>query len=654
MVTEQKIKKPQGPIRWNAIVPFIILCALFYIYFFFFFDLHVKKGLEWGAYKALGVEVNVGEFKSSFLKGNVRISKIQMTDSLQPNFNAIELGDIRFDLNWDALLRLKFVIEEIAVEGVQFMSKRAFPGKVAPPEPPAVNEGPGFVAQLQDKALNKLDNDNKTNVLSDVSAFMKTGKFDEQIKNLESQMASKKLLEEMNAKWSQKKTEWDLKIKSLPSGQELNNLKDRFSKIKYKDFKTPQELEASLKEIDSVVKEVDSKSKQIQEVKTQLEADIKGLDQDYKNLDIQIKKDIDTLKSRFKIPKIDAASFAKALFMDYLGPVMQKVDRYKKLAEKYLPPKYAKMVKGEKVPVEKPDDSIKPHVRANGVTYEFPIVNGYPLFWIQKVKISSTSNSQTDYGDFKGLISNITSNQMQINKPTTIDIKGDFKSMNVSGIKFYAELNNTKPESVVKFNLGINSYILSNLDLMKSNDGEISIPSSNTSVVASGEVVDFKRYDLRFKNEFNNVDFKVSTPDKTVTEVLTQTLGVIKKFNLEVTAKGEIKDLNIDIRSSLGDDLQKSFENLLKAKIADANEKLQKSINDEIGKLKAQVQAQTDAIRNQAQGEINKAQSQLNEQKKLADDKVAQEKKDFENQAKNKVQGDAQKALDDMKKKFGF
>ncbi len=650
-----KIKKPQGPIRWNAIVPFIIICVLFYLYFLFFFDAHVKSAIEWGGYKALGVEVNIGQFKSSFLKGNVQVSKIELTDSKQPQFNSIELADIKFDVNWDALLRLKFVVEEIAVEGVQFMSKRSHIGKVAPPPPPSAEKGPSFVSQLQDKALNKLEKDNKTNVLSDVSEFMKTGKFDDQIKNLESQMASKKLLEEMNTKWTQKRTDWDNKIKALPSGKELNILKDRFSKIKYKDFKTPQELQSSLSELDTVVKEVDSKNKQIQEVKSQLETDLKSLDQDYKNLDAQIKKDIDTLKSRFKIPKIDAASFAKALFMEYLTPVMQKVDRYKAMAEKYLPPKYSKMVKGEKAQAdEKDDDTIQPHPRAKGITYEFPIAKGYPLFWIQKVKISSTSNAKADYGDFKGLISDITSNQRQTGRPTTLDIKGDFKSMNVSGIKLFAELNNTKPEAVVKFTFGVASYILNNLNLMQSKDGEISIPSSNTSVLASGEIKGFKQYDMRFRNEFNNVDFKVSTPDKTINDVLTQTLSVIKKFDLEATAKGELSNLDIDIRSSLGGDLQKSFENLLKAKIAEANEKLQRSINDEIGKLKGQVQAQTDGIKNQVQGEINKVQAQVNDQKKMAEDKMNQAKKDAENQAKGKFEDEAKKKIDEMKKKFGL
>ena len=107
-------KKSQSLIRWNAIIPFLIISVLVYLYFLLFFDLHMKKTIEWVGYKALGSEVNVGQFKSSFIKGNVQISKIELTNKENPNFNSLELADIRFDLNWDALLRVKFVIEDVS------------------------------------------------------------------------------------------------------------------------------------------------------------------------------------------------------------------------------------------------------------------------------------------------------------------------------------------------------------------------------------------------------------------------------------------------------------------------------------------------------------------------------------------------------------
>ncbi|MBC7465719.1 MAG: TIGR03545 family protein [Bdellovibrio sp.] len=651
----KKVKKPTGPIRWNAIIPFAIFVFLIWAYFFFFFDLHMKKAIEWGGYKALGTELNIGEFKSSFINGNVEIRKLEITDAAKPELNSIELSSIRFAVKWDALLRVKFVIQEIAVEGVQFMSKRAHVGKVAPPEPPS-NE-PSFTAQLQNKALNKLEKDNQSNVLGDVSAFLKTGKWDDQIKNLESQMASKKLLEDLNVKWAGKKTEWDAKLKTLPSNAELQTFKTRFEAIKYKDFKTPQELDSSIKQFDALFKDVDSKNKQISQLKSELETDLKSIDTDYKSVDAQVKKDIDSIKTKFKIPKIDAASFAKALFMQYLTPIMSKVDRYKALAEKYLPPKYSKMIKDGKIPKQakkEDDETIQPHPRAKGTTYEFPVKNGYPLFWIQKISISSKSNNNADYGDFSGLIENITSNQRQIGKLTTLDIKGDFKKMNVSGIHATAELNNLNEEPQAKFGFNVGAYPLENLSLLNSKDGQISIPKSVASFTSSGQTIGFKNYTLLIKTEFSNVAFKTEVADKTISDILNQTFSAINRFDVEAKASGELKDLNFDISSSLGLDLQHSFENVLKAKIAEANAQLQKAIDSEIGKLKAQLTGQTDALKNQANGEVAKVQNQLDSQKKQVDERINAAKKDLENQAKKHLQDAGKKGLDDLKKQLGF
>lgn len=655
---QAKIKKPAGPIRWNAIIPFFIFIALIYGYFYFFFDSHVKKAIEWGAYQALGTELNIAEFKSSFIDGKVEVKKVELTDSVKPNFNSLELSNIRFAVKWDALLRLKFVIEEIAVEGVQFMSKRAHIGKVAPPPPPSPNE-PSLVDQLQGKALNKLQKDNESNILGDLSAFLKSGNLNQQGQNLESQLASKKLLEELNQKWAAKKTEWDAKVKTLPTNAELQTFKTRFESIKYKDFKSPQELDASIKQFDALFKDVDSKNKQIQEIKTQFEADLKSIDQDSKSVDNLVKQDIETLKSKFKIPKIDAASFAKALFMSYLTPVLAKVDRYKTLAQKYLPPKYSKMLDGKKgdkneSQAKSDDDTIQPHARAKGVTYEFPIQTGYPMFWIQKISLSSKSSANADYGDFNGLIENITSNQRQIGKMTTLDIKGDFKKMNITGIKVKAQLDNLKTEPKVNLIFDVGSYPVKDLVLLNSTDGQISIPESTASFNSSAETVGFKKYTLKLKSNFNNVRFKADIADKNISEIITQTLNSINHFDLDATANGEFKNLQFDIESSLGTDLQKSFENLLKAKIADANAQLQKTIDNEIGKLKSQLTGQTDGYKNQANNEISKVQNQINDQKKLVDDRVNSAKKDLEKQAQKQLLDAGKKQLDDIKKKLGF
>lgn len=647
-------KKETGIIRWNAILPLTLLIASIGIYFQFFFDSHMKSALEWVGFKALGAEVNITAFKSSLIKGKVEINGIQLTNKENPKYNSIELQHTNFDLNMDALLRMKAVIENIAIEGVQFQSLRKKPGKVAPPEP--ISTEPSLTDQLKGKALNKLESENQDNLIGDIAEFIKNGDINSQLKNFEDLIVSKKMAEDLNKKWGTKKEEWDQKIKNLPNKDDLDTLKSRFSKIKYKDFKSPEELSESIKEFNSIKSAIDEKVKLINETKNSLTADVNSIQKDYKNLENQIKSDIDLVKTRFKIPKIDAAQFTKTLFMGYLTPYTDKLDQYKKMAQKYLPPKYAKMIdkkKGDSSASEI-DDSIQPLPREKGVSYEFPMTKGYPLLWIQRISLSSKSNAQVDYGDISGEIKNITSNQRQINKLTDLNIQGDFKSQNLYGLKIYASLDNLKTDPVVKFNFDVASYLINNLELIKNKDIDINLPRSQNSISVTGSTVGFKKYDIDFKNYFKNVNFNVDAENKTVNEVINQTFSKINEFDLQASAKGEIKNLDISIRSSLGGKLEDAFNSFLQKKLEEVNKQVKIKIDEEVNKQKEQLNKKISELTKGHITQISQIESQLNDQRKLADDRIQSAKKDLENKAKSKLEDEGKKAIDGLKKKFGF
>lgn len=651
--SETKSSKSKKSIfRWNAIIPFIICFSFTYVYFYFFFDLHLKNTIEWAAFKTLGSELNIKQLNTSFIKGRIQIFKIELTDKKMPEFNSIEFEKIAFDINWDALLRLKFVIEEVSVEGVQFMSKRKHIGKVAKEEP-STNSKTTLLTQIENKALNKFKDDNKDNILGELAIFLKNDNLDESLKSLQNQIPSKKMLEDLNTKWSEKKTNWNSKINKLPTNTELNLLKEKFSKIKYKDFKTPSEFENSLKEFNDVKKEIETKNDQILIIKNDLNTDLKGLDQDYKNLDLQIKKDIIDLKQKFKIPNINASNFIKELFKDYLSGYINKFETYKKLAEKYLPPKYSNLINGKKTKTDY-DDTIQPHIRSKGISYEFPIFNGYPLFWIQKVKISSTSNANTDYGDFKGLITNITSNQSQIGKATEVNFQGDLKSKKINGIKSSIVLNNIKPESLVNFKFEIGKYPIEKLDLIKSSDGNIQILDSTNMLNINGQINNFKTYNLKFENVFNETKFKSESNNSNLNEILNSILLKIKTFNLQAEAKGEIEDLKLEINSNLGSILENSFKDILQIKLTEANHKIELIIAQETKKLQNELEKTTTDFKNNINTEINKSKTKIEEQQKILNEKIEIAKNDLQNKAKNKINEEANKSIEDLKKKLGF
>lgn len=658
METTKPIKKT-GLIRTKAIVPFFTVAAIVILYFMLFFDSNLKSAMEFIGYQVIGAEVNIDKLNTSFLKGNLRIQGIEITDSTKPSHNMIQIGDIRFGVLWDGLLRAKIVIEEMAVEQIEIGTLRKKPGKVKPPEPKKT--GPSDMekqaGQLKDKALSVTKEKYSQNVLGDIAALLGGTSADQQLGNIENSLSSKKRLKEFEKSFSEKSARWQERIKSLPQGKEIQSLGDRLGKVKVKDFKTPQELQQSLQEIDSILKEADAKYKTISSTANDLNSEIKSLDQELKEIDALVKKDIADLESRFKIPKIDAKSLVTALFQQYMSPYMDKINKYQAMAEKYVPPNIMKKVTCKvpgqtKCPEEatEPDIQIQPRPRAKGVSYEFGRQNSYPLFWIKKISVTSKAGASANAGDISGLVTDVTSNQLLVGRPTVAKFEGTFPSMGIADLLARVTIDNRKADSRIVFDFNVGSYSIEGRDVVNSPDAKISFKKATGSIKSKGELVGLTNLSFDLDNQIKNIDYDIAARNIMIDDILKEVFRGIPVVTLEATGKGEVPDVPFDISSNLGPELQKGFEKQLNKKIEEARQKLRAAIDEAIGKEKTKVEGEFAKAKGQVEGEVKKVQDQINAQKTQADSKVNQAKKDSENQAKKGLE----KAAEDLKKKLGL
>lgn len=653
MTKEVKKVKTKGPIRWEAIIPLLVIYVLISLYAKLFFDSHLKWALELGGYHALGSEVNIGSLNSSFFKGSIQIQKIQITNAEKPTHNSIEIGDVRFSALWDALLRGKLVINEVAVEQIALGTERSRPGKVKPPEPPKT--GPSTSEKLKTETLALIEKQNQNNVLSDITAVLSGGSAEGQMDGLKEKIVSKEKLAAFETSLKAKETEWKQRIATLPAGKEAKAIQDRMGKIKTSDFKTPQELEASLKELNATIKAADDELKKIQAAEKDLKSDVQFTETGMKDIEKQVAQDIKDLQSHFKIPKLDAAEISKSVFMGYLSPYAAKAYGYKDMAEKYLPPKF----KGESP--DKEAVKIQPRPRQSGVSYEFGRPNSYPLVWVKRVGISSESRGNKLMGDLAGEITHITSHPRLIMKPTTLNLKGNFPGLEMYGMALQVALDITGEESVVDALIKLDRYPLPETQLVKNNDVEMNLQKAQGQVEAKAQLLGFKNLDYRIKNTFSDLSATAKAQNKEVNEVLEFVLKDIKKTDLEVWGKGDLPLVPFNIKSDLGNQIAQGFERKLQARIAEAQAQLKAFVDAEINKQKQAVQAQVNQFKAQTEGEIKKLQAQFEAQKKAVQDKIDQAKKDTENKAKaqanqekKKLENEAKKKAEELKKKLGF
>lgn len=659
-MTEKKMKK-KGIVRTEAVVPFFTIVIVLGLFFTFLFDPLVKWTMETAGYHILGTEVNIASFDTSFTNASVKIQGIEITDSLKPKLNSISIGSVRFSALWDALLRGKFVVNEVAVEQVEFGKPRKSPGKVKPSEPIEVDdeepppegtktEEKSKFSELKDelknKAVKQVESQYQDNILSNAAAMLGGSSAGAEKQKIEGSVLSKDLAAKINVNMKARNEHWQARLKTLPTGKDFQNLSDRFNKIKFKDFKNGDELQTSLREFDAVLKEADAKYKELNSAQSDLNKDLSLSQQEIRDLEKQIHADIASLEKRFKIPKLDAKSLSRALFKQYLDPYLAKFNHFKKQAEKYVPPNIMKKFDGGAEP-EEPDVSMQPRPREKGVVYEFGRPNSYPAFWIKRVSITSEAGRSPYAGDVKGEIKDITSNQVLVGRPTIATFAGDFPAAGLRGIDSKLIVDNRKQLSQILVDFSLGAFPLDGRDLIRSDDLAISFTKAQGQMKLRGELVGLKDFKMALNNNFTQVAYNIEAKSKDADELLKKIFAGIPVVTLNADGHGILPGISLSVVSNLGAELQRGIENQIKAKVAEARAQLEKHVQDQVGAQKAQLEAQFNEIKNGVEKEVSKLTGQAEAQKKSIEAREQQAKHDAENQGKKKLE-------DELKKRLGL
>lgn len=647
MANQPVKKRRSGFIRWEAIVPFFIVVALVWAYFFFFFDSHIRRALEYVGTQANGAEVNIASVRTSFWNASLDINKIQLTDGSDPIKNKIQIGQMKWAMLWDALLRGKIVIREASILEIAIGVKRDRPGYVVPPPPPSSESK---FDQLKKQALNAAQEEFSKNVLGDVASILNGTDPQEQLKNIQTSLKSSAMISELQAGLKTKEAEWRKRIEALPQNKDLQDLQTRIRSVKLDGFSNPGEVQKSLQDLNSIYQDANSKYQQITSTAQALNGDVGTYQATLKSLESQIRQDVSDLESRLKIPKLDAASLSRSIFGPLFLDKVKKVEFYVNKARSYMPPKKTAEQKAEFA-------APTPRERAEGRNYKFGRQNAYPLFWLKHAAISSKSIEGAEYsGNLIGELKNVTDDPPIIGQPTVASFKGEFPKQGFYDVLGELTIDHTTEKALEKIKLAVGSYPILGQRLIDSDEVKLGfdqaqVASTLEAVLTGGELtIDAQNKFQRAKDAVSQGFLSAEAKQPILAEILKGALAQIPTVTLNARAAGSWTSLQFNINSSLGQDLTQAFDKQIKAKIAEAREKLNKFVNERIGqerkKLTAEfnkVKGQVDSLVASKQAEVDKIKNQIETAKNDA----------VKNQTKQ-LEGAGKKALDQLKGRFGF
>ena len=323
----KKAPKKKGPIRFEAILPVLVLSLLTFAYFSYYFDRNLKSLFEYVGTQANGAEVNVGSIKTSFLNGSFDLNVLEVTDKERPTHNALEIENMHFQYMWDALLRMKFVVDDASINNIQIAKPRKSPGRVLPPEPAK----PSKINELQIEVISQIKNKYGKNVLGDIAALLEGGDYKDQIEQIRGELKSEARVKAMLADVNTKKEFWDVKVKTLSDTSKLKAIEAQVQEISKQ--KNVLEQAQGVQKLTGLLKEVESQYKEVQSASKQLQAEVTAVAAYPKEVENLVKEDIASLKNRFKVPQIDFKDMAMHLFAGQFAEYIAKARKYQALAE---------------------------------------------------------------------------------------------------------------------------------------------------------------------------------------------------------------------------------------------------------------------------------------------------------------------------------
>jgi uncharacterized protein (TIGR03545 family) len=614
-----KKKKAKGPIRVEAIVPVTIVFLLVFAYFHFFFDYHLRKGIEFGATYANGAEVNVGSLKTSFLNASMHVGDIQVTNKEKPKENIVQVGGLSFKTEWGGLLRGKVVISDAAIDNIMVNTVRKHEGRVLPVK----KSSESSMESIKGTALKETEKVLDGNIFGDIAAVAGGENYKDKLNDIKGELKSSAFITKMEGELKEKEKLWKERIEKLPKKEEFKAIEDRVKALKV-DGKDPAAAIKAISEIDKIYKEVDTKVKTVKDTKEALSSDINQYKNVYGDVQKFIDEDIKDLEGKMGIPSLDPKDLAMRVFGRQFAGQIQRAEKYMRLAREYMPPPKKK---GEK-------DEFTPREHEVGKTYIFPTTTFYPQFWLKRAHINSKASEGGFSGNIAGDILNVTNDPKSLGKPAEAKLSGDFPNSNISGVLMHAVIDHTTDIPKESGTIKVASFPLMDVMLSKSSDVTFGFKQATGSSELKAELQE-ENLKLTFNATFDKIDYIVEAEKAKVKEVLTGISQGLGALTLNGHADGTWTNMSLGLNSNLAERMQAALKAEFDRQLAGVKDKLREEVNKKVAgqkeKLMAQVKGFEDkfgvSLKSQDDA-INSLKGKLDEEKNKAQKQQGQKLED--------------------------
>ncbi|MDY6915085.1 MAG: TIGR03545 family protein [Candidatus Cloacimonadota bacterium] len=563
-----------------------------------------------------GAKVEVDGVYLKPFKLHISWERFQFTDKNNTMNNLFETGPTAFELAFKPLLAGKVLIEQMQMEKVKFDTERATDGAIPKPK-----KEPKKSSKLM-QALKKNLEEEKNNI----PIF--------QAKNLKTKIDVDSLLAILDFKTPEKAdsvvTLAEERYEYWHNLLENNNYMQRAKTIE----KTAKQIDLDdLNSIDKVQKQIslmkttlkDSKKlyEEFNKNKKQIEADIRLMKNLKNDIPQWINQDYQKALNMANLQDIDVQNVSLMLFgkniTDGLTAILEKISQAREISE---PPQQ-----------KKPKEDKMPHL---------------PSFWIKNVIISVIT---PDDLLLVGKVSDISSDQKKTKKPMIINLQGSQEKVgtfNLNAIFDYRTENKTETIYLDITQVPIRDIELVNFDLLPSKLKK-GTANLNMNMNLENELISAK---IDFAAE--NIVFDYSTQpnlDKNLVRISRNITEAIDTVDLQVNVSQNPNAFRFDLNSNVDNIIASQLKKVVSNEIVRARKELERRVNLELNKHKAEAQKIIDDKTAQLQNELDLLNKKVKSQLNVIEGKM-QQLENKKTEIEDELKGKAEEGLKNIWDKF--
>lgn len=609
-----------------AVVPLLVLLVVLYI----FLDGWVEAGLEYAGEQAVGARVEIDDLALTLSPLGMRFERLQVADPADPWFNLFETGRVQFAMDVNQLLRAKFIVETMEVNGLILGTKRTTDGSIPkpPPPPPDPNAEPSPVAQ----ATAALADDAKQAPVFDLAKLRAELNIDSLTnpKNLATYRHLDSLKQQIDAASAQ----WDTTLAALDRVKaQADDVEARVKAINVNEIKTVPQATEAFNNAKAAYATVQDVTKTFTERRRTITDGINGLSAGIRQIDDVATQDYRNAVALAKLPDVSMSGLAQlALGKD----IMSK-------AQSYLG--YADMVRS-KIPEYTPKPDPTQPQRSVGLNVHFPVERAYPKVWVKQVLISGGTDAKQDPNYFyaSGKVTDISNDQRITGKPLTVALgasKGNGTAMTFDA--FFDRRDQTPHDQykvgltgvpVGAMELGRSGFLPSKItDAMAKAKIEVDIPGNKLNATTR---IDFERLKVGFDRDARNL----------VERIVRDVLSSINAFYVDLRVwRNDRGAIDVAFATDLDDQISARARKAVGDEVARIQADIRAKVNAQIAAKRREVEALYEQKKAEAMRRVNDIENQVKQ--KVA---VVEQKK---NELEQRVEQEKKKAEDALKKKAG-